>query len=88
VVRLDGHGVAYERGVDELLEADDESAAHHEVVGDTDVDPLAGGLVGRGAAGEDDHVLAVDDVGVVVGRPAVPWPSCSMTWEVTPSGVR
>ena len=75
MVRLDGHGVAYERGVDELLEADDESAAHHEVVGDTDVDRLAGGFVDGGVAGEDDDVLAVDDVGVVVGGPAVPVPA-------------
>ena len=67
-----GHRVADLGGVDELLEADDLAAADDEVVGDADVDVLAGGLVGGGVAGEDDDVLAVDDVGVVVGDPVVP----------------
>ena len=39
-----GHGVADQRGVHELFEADDQAAAHDEVVGDPDVDVLAGGL--------------------------------------------
>src|SRR5690242_6831321 len=42
------HGLADERRVDELLEADDESAPYDEVVRDPDVDRLARGLVGRG----------------------------------------
>src|SRR5689334_15884452 len=69
-----GGGVAYQGGVDELLEADDLPAADHEVVGDADVERLAGGLVDGGVAGEDDDVLAVGDVGVVVCGPVVPVP--------------
>src|SRR5690349_24444777 len=69
-----GGGVACQGGVDELLEANDLPAADHEVVGDADVERLAGGLVGGGVAGEDDDVLAVGDVGVVVCGPVVPVP--------------
>src|SRR3954462_2580240 len=67
-----GHGLAYLGGVDELFEAHDLSTPHHEVVGYADVDDLAGGLVGGRVPGQDDHVLAVDDVGVVMRGPAVP----------------
>src|SRR4051812_33937372 len=67
-----GHGVADEGRVSELLEADDQCAADGEVVGDAGVEVLAGGFVDGGVAGEDDDVLAVDDVGVVVSDPLVP----------------
>src|SRR4051794_19840493 len=67
-----GHRFADFGGVDELFEADDSAAADDEVVGDAHVHVSAGRLVGGGVAGEDDDVLAVDDVSVVVGDPAVP----------------
>src|SRR6185503_10714900 len=67
-----GLGVADQGGVDELLEAHDPSAAHDEMVGDADAQVFAGGVVARGVAGEDDDVLAVDDVGVVVRDPVAP----------------
>ena len=60
------------RGVDELLEANNEAAANDEMVGDPHVQPLAGRAVGCGVPGEHHNVLAVDDVGVVVGCPALP----------------
>ena len=47
-------------------------AADGEVVGGADVDVFAGGFVAGGVAGQDHDVLAVDDVGVVVGGPVVP----------------
>src|SRR3954452_5968268 len=72
VSAVGGGGVADQGGVDELLEAHDQSATYGEVVGDTRVQVLAGGFVDRGVAGQDHDVLTVDDVGVVVRGPAVP----------------
>src|SRR4051794_23395098 len=66
------HGRQNLGGVDELFEPHDPAAAHHEVMSDPYVDPLAGRPVGGGVAGEDHDVLAVHDVAVVVRGPAVP----------------
>ena len=58
------------------------------MVGHADSQGLVGRLVAGGVAREDDDVLAFGHVGVVVGGPAVPAPSFSITFVVTPSGVR
>lgn len=70
VVRSGCGGVADLGGVDELFEADDESAADDEMMCDADGERVARRTVGGGVPSEDDDVLAVDDVGVVVGAGA------------------
>src|SRR6188472_2206414 len=64
--------VAYECGVDELFEPDDESASDHEVMGHPHSQGLAGGPVPSCVAGEHDDVLTFDDVGVVMCGPVIP----------------